>query len=174
MFWINLSDDDKALENCSTTMNRLAIRCVSFKGDKLLLVRTNKGDLKFPGGGANEFESHSETLAREVLEETGYKLKDMGKVLGEAIETRFFNEEKDVKHIMKSVYYLCEVDFENMVEQELDEYEKNLGFEVVFFTIDEALEANEKILNGKKENINFWVEREVLALKELIKMNFTF
>lgn len=33
---------------------------------------SNKGDYKFPGGGVEGNESHSECLIREVAEETGY------------------------------------------------------------------------------------------------------
>ncbi len=171
MFSININSDVECLDKSKTIINRIAIRCVAFKDGKLLLIRTNKGDLKFPGGGVEESESHIETLAREILEETGYMLKAIGDVLGDTYEARVMQNEKDRILAMRSVYYFCEIDFNNKLEQKLDDYEKQFGFEVVFATINEALEVNENILLGDKENINIWVNREAEVLKELTKMN---
>ena len=52
--------------------NRLAIRGVLFYQNKLLMIKTSKGDYKFPGGGKKNGENDFQTLNREYEEETGF------------------------------------------------------------------------------------------------------
>ena len=51
---------------------RTAVRGVIHYQNKILMVQTNRGDYKFPGGGMEEGETEKETLLREITEETGY------------------------------------------------------------------------------------------------------
>ena len=69
MFSIIFKDDflDTAIIN-----KRIAVRAIIFNHDKLLMVKNKYGDVKFPGGGINPFETTEEALRREVKEETGY------------------------------------------------------------------------------------------------------
>lgn len=53
-------------------IKREAVRAVILFEQKLLLIRTIRGDYKFPGGGRKKAEGLKEALAREVREETGY------------------------------------------------------------------------------------------------------
>ena len=58
-----------------TKFKRDSARAIIFIGDKLLMVRSKKyGEYKFPGGGIDLNETHTEALIREVMEETGYSL----------------------------------------------------------------------------------------------------
>ena len=54
---------------------RHAVRAIIIQDNKILMVHTNKGDYKFPGGGIKKAESHEEALRREVIEETGLMLQ---------------------------------------------------------------------------------------------------
>lgn len=56
------------------TIHRHAVRAVILDEDRILMVQSNKGDYKFPGGGIEKGESPEEALVREVLEETGYRV----------------------------------------------------------------------------------------------------
>ena len=56
-------------------MERTAIREVVYENQKLYLLKTNKGDVKFIGGGVENGEAHFETLKREAMEEAGVVLK---------------------------------------------------------------------------------------------------
>ena len=51
---------------------RKAIRAVIIQDKKSLLVQSNKGNYKLPGGGMEANEKHAESLIREVAEVTGY------------------------------------------------------------------------------------------------------
>ncbi|HHP5455030.1 TPA: NUDIX domain-containing protein, partial [Aeromonas veronii] len=71
------------------TLERLTVRAVVPRGDELLLVHSRvNGDLMFPGGGIEAGESHRVALARELLEECGAELREVGGLLGETREYR--------------------------------------------------------------------------------------
>ncbi len=47
---------------------REAVRAVVIRDGKILMLHSNKGDFKFPGGGVESGETHKQGLIREVLE----------------------------------------------------------------------------------------------------------
>lgn len=112
---------------------------------------------KFPGGGVEGDETHIETLAREIKEETGMTLipesvREFGEVLkiqnggkAKGITTSQDDKEKarDIVHIQQNFYYTCRVEDE-IGEQDLDEDEKGLDFVLKFVPIDEAIRANDE------------------------------
>lgn len=150
---------------------RQAVRAVVIRNDKLLLVHTNKGDYKFPGGGIEQGESYSEALKREVLEETGYHVDKVKELIGITIEKR--HDKFDPRKIfeMKSHYYLCHIE-SSQVGQTLDDYEAEQEFEPVWITLDEALIKNQELLNYSKNSMNSWVVRETFVMEELCNYKF--
>ena len=52
-----------------------SVRSVVFKGDKLLVVRNPDGRHVLPGGSCEVGETPAETLTRELLEETGWTVR---------------------------------------------------------------------------------------------------
>ncbi|WP_346929095.1 NUDIX domain-containing protein [Clostridium sp.] len=148
--------------------NREAIRAITLKKDKILMVHTNKGDYKFPGGGVNEEESHEETLKREVMEETGYIIKKVKDKVGEIIERKLDEYEEDSVFQMTSHYYLCEV-LNEKTNQQLDNYEAELDFQAVWVQLEEVIEFNEKVIEKDGIGKNPWVYRETEVLKALKK-----
>ena len=55
-----------------------SVRAVVFRGDSMLVVRSKNHELYIiPGGRREKDESLEETLQREILEETGWTLKDL-------------------------------------------------------------------------------------------------
>ena len=145
---------------------REAIRAVIIKDDKILMVHTNKGDYKFPGGGVESGESHEETLVREVKEETGYIISSISEKIGTAIERSIDAFEKDSIFEMISYYYLCVVS-ENQALQELDDYEMELGFYPQWLNIDDAIKNNERIIKDTSVQMNNWVPRDTSVLHRL-------
>jgi ADP-ribose pyrophosphatase YjhB (NUDIX family) len=147
---------------------REAVRAVIFKDNEILLVHTNKGDYKFPGGGIESGESYVEGLTREVAEETGYAncrvLEKLGMVTEKSIDTF----EPDAIFNMVSHYYLCQLTNQKKIEQELDTYEYEQNFTPKWVTLKNAIHQNEYVLS--QSDPNDWVTRETFVLKELQKI----
>jgi 8-oxo-dGTP pyrophosphatase MutT (NUDIX family) len=148
---------------------REAVRAIAVKNGHILMVKSNKGDFKFPGGGLKIGENHEDTLIREVREETGYSVMKVIEKVGMVIERHIDEFEEDSFFEMVSHYYLCEVS-ENNGTQELDDYEEKLNFQPQWVTIDNAINNNEIILK-RISDINSWVQRETSVLNKL-KSNF--
>ena len=98
---------------------------------------------KFPGGGIEGNETHLETLAREIKEETGMTLiPESAKEFGEVLKIQNGNESgKDTIHIQQNFYYTCRVE-DGIGDQDLDDGEKDLDFVLKFVPIDEAIKTN--------------------------------
>lgn len=153
-------------DNNTRITTRQAARAVILKDGKMLMVHTNKGDYKFPGGGVKRQEEIKEALKREVAEETGYIVKSIGEKLGMIIQRNVNQFNTNGIFEMTSYYYYCDVN-DIPESQHLDKYEEDQEFRPVWITIDEVIKENELILQGKKADINPWVYRETLALKRL-------
>lgn len=161
---------DNTLATCGAcegeVFQREAVRAVVIKDGSLLLVRSNKGDLKFPGGGVEEGEGHAETLYREVREETGYILSRVQRRLGVVVERRPDVYQAGAIFQMTSVYYLCELAL-GRTGQDLDQYEVELQLEPEWVNAADAYRNNEEILKENPPGMNPWLGRETLVLKEL-------
>lgn len=151
-----------------TVNNREAVRAVILMENKLLMVKTNRGDYKFPGGGKKAGEDYKKVLIREVKEETGFRVTKIMEQVGGITECYKDMYEPESVFCMTSVYYLCEVSGERE-KQQLDDYETELGFQPVFIGAEEALRLNEEIFARDLEHSNLFLSREICALKELIK-----
>lgn len=141
--------------------HRTAVRAVIFDGDKILLVSTNKGDYKFPGGGLKKDETNEMALAREVEEETGHIVSAIGELIGQVVEKRIDIFDNRSIFEMKSYYYICEISGER-VERNLDDYEVDLNLTPVWIGIEKAI-----ALNIENSEANPWVKREIYALKQI-------
>ena len=150
------------------TIRRRAARAVIRKDESVLMILTNKGDFKFPGGGFKDNETAEQCLKRELLEETGYSLVTDGQCIGRALEQNPDKFEEDCYFSMLSEYYLCIIDDMSQAEQVLDDYEREQDFKPVFVDVPKAVENNENLLNGNSGSINQWVKRETDVLKQLL------
>lgn len=145
---------------------REAVRAIVIRDGHILMVHSNKGDFKFPGGGVETGETHVEALIREVLEETGYVDSIVGEKFGVYLERREDINNQDILFEMNSHYYLCECRGET-VAQQLDGYELELGFTAKWITIEEAISQNE--LAQKLSGHNGWIERETYVLHKILQ-----
>ena len=140
----------------------------------MLLIQTNLGDFKFPGGGIKEDENIEEVLKREVKEETGFFLTGGIDLIGKITEKGPDSFEENTIFEIESLYYLCKLSNVFKQEQNLDDYEKELEFTPIFISIEDAIIKNEKLLLENKSNstkINAWVNRETIVLKLLCNLN---
>lgn len=146
---------------------RQAVKAVIFKDNKLLMVKTNKGDYKFPGGGKESGETDSKTVIREVREETGYQIDSVKQMIGTVLQQNHDIYDNDSYFRMISLYYICTIADNLTCEQKLDKYEEEQKFTVEFVTLDDAIDINEQLLKSKRDDINSWVERETYILRKL-------
>jgi 8-oxo-dGTP pyrophosphatase MutT (NUDIX family) len=147
------------------TIYRTAVRAVISRGRDLLMVYSaNVGDYKFPGGGVNEGESHEQALRREVREECGASLLEVGECLGAVIEYDIASETDFDVFKMTSHYYFCRAGDE-FGTQNLDGYERDLGFEPIWIDIDKAILTNHTLLS--LDNSPEWLRREIFVLEHI-------
>lgn len=144
---------------------REAVRAIIIQDSSILLVNTNRGDYIFPGGGVEGNETHEESLAREVEEETGYVKGEMGKKAGLVVER--FEDQYDEGAIfeMRSHFYVCAITGEK-TNQQLEGYEHAEEYTPKWVSLREAIEGNE--LAVKKYADRKWLLRENFVLKELL------
>lgn len=148
---------------------RQAVRGIILKDNKILMVHTNKGDYKFPGGGVNKEEAFEAALMREVCEETGYTVSNILGKMGIMVERKVDDVDETLIFEMTSHYYLCEVS-NTKTTQNLDDYEADLDFQPIWMFIDEAIKINGEILKKDLNERNPWVDRDTIVLKELSKI----
>lgn len=140
---------------------RISVRGISFVAGKLLMIESSFGEVKLPGGGMDPGEDEYQALAREVKEETGYDvIPESIKPFGEIEEKRLAVYEPMIWHQINRLYF-CDV-YSEQGECEYSENEKEEGFHQVFYTIEEALEKNERML--EKEGLQAWNQREYKTL----------
>jgi 8-oxo-dGTP diphosphatase len=154
---------NKGINTAGKTIHRTAVRAVIQRGQELLMVFSSAvGDYKFPGGGVDNGESHEQALARELREECGVSLLSVEGELGAVIEYNFPKEKDYDAFKMTSFYYYCRAGNE-FGAQELNDYEKVLGFKPVWVGIDFAISANNSLFN--LDIAPAWLQREIFVLE---------
>lgn len=119
------------------TKKRLAARAVLLKNNKIALLNVTKhGYHKLPGGGIEGSEDIKEALFREVLEETGCKIRIIG-TIGKIVEYRTHEST-----IQTSFCWLAEAVEEGTPE--FDRGEKEAGFRLEWLPAEKSLELLEK------------------------------
>lgn len=160
--------DIESVEKCNKEIKRLAVKGIVKENDKILFLRTNKNDYKFPGGGLRKGESHQEGLKREMLEETGYKIREIKKPFISFIEKKPDAYEEGLVFIMESQYWFCTLDTRHVFDQALDAYEADQEFKVEYVSLEEAYRNNLALLEIDCKSVNPWVKRETEVIKHLL------
>ncbi|MCA1058849.1 NUDIX domain-containing protein [Rossellomorea aquimaris] len=152
----------------SKVKHRTAVKAVIMQDDQILLMNSNRGDYKFPGGGLEAEETLVEALQREVREETGFVHCVVRELIGIVTQRYMDLFDDDTIFEMTSHYYRCELLDREVIPQQLEEYESELEMTPSWVTLDEAITCNEQLMD-KFEN-NQWIKRENFVLKELKKL----
>jgi 8-oxo-dGTP pyrophosphatase MutT (NUDIX family) len=167
----------KQIGNLSEIKNkhvRTALRGIILRNDNILLIRTLKGDLKFPGGGLEANETYEEALIREIREETGYVNVSIqtGNDFASYIERKVDEFKLHTVFESRSYYLFAEIKDDERVTLKLDDYEEELQFQAEWISIKEAIIQNTYALLSD-EGPNDWVERELTILKAIWAWKFS-
>ncbi len=167
------------LEECND-MNKInyprEARAVIWQNDKLYMIQSDKGDYLFPGEEIEDDESIEESLKDMVRRKTGFFLRNIRIKLGEIWEVPKDSFKGKNQFQRKSEYYLCTIktnSYDTIKTNSerghisLDPYEKGQKYSSLWINIQEAINNNEAILKGLRGDINPWVYRETLVLKNL-------
>ncbi len=147
-----ITDETVGLKNTGENPASFVIRegargvLMNDKNQVALIHSVNRGWYKLPGGGREKDELIYENLERELLEETGYKVKDI-KALGYEINIR-----SQWQMIGKAYLFLCHIDKFIGKKQMPDEIEDGDTLEW-FDTFDDAIAALETV---KLDKIGFY------------------
>ena len=151
-------------------VNRLrhACRGIVIRDGKVLLSYEKKYDKYIiPGGGVEENESYQECCERELLEETGIKVK----AVSEYLETEeLFEDWRHINH-----YFICEY-IEDTRTFNFTEAEKEACYEPAWVTVEEALKifgSYEKYHKTAIEDYGLY-RREYYAIFEYYVQNMFF
>jgi len=148
---------------------RNAIRAIILNDDKLLMIHTNNGDFKFPGGCTENEETHEETIARQVTDKTGLEFSGMKALFAKIIECRPDKRKTTLAFELTTFYYFCEIENPNSYFRNIDSSEINLEYKPIWINIIEAIRENEYIMHRKPEASN-GVKRELTVLYELLRI----
>jgi len=146
-------------------IERNAVRAIIKKDNLIALVKSKReGFYKFPGGGVEIDEDHIDTLIRETQEESGLVIKENTvREYGFFVECRKSLFEEAIFE-QKSYYYTAEVE-DTLAPTNLDDYEKELEYELEWVDINTALDVNEAF-EGIEEYT--YIVRETYVLQELL------
>lgn len=125
---------------------------------------------KFPGGGIEADETAQDALIRETREEVGLVIKeDTVKPYGYVHRRLKSNQDPSVCFVQDNFYYLCDVE-DQVVEQALDSYEADEGYNLVFVTAQEVLDKNFSV--GQTPYDKSMFEREAMVVDCLVRDGF--
>ncbi len=144
-------------------MLRHACRGILLNDGKLLLCYESKNDKYIiPGGGVEGNETYTECCEREMLEETGMKVR----------ATKEFLEIEELFDVWRHFnhYFICEL-VEDTGNQHLTEAEDRAGYICVWKTLAETLEIFGKYEDYHDSNIADYglYRREYAAIKAFIE-----
>ena len=152
-------------------INHIGIYGICIRDNKLLCIKKERGPYKnrfdLPGGSQKENEGLTETLVRELYEETGYQIKNYGNC---RVYDIFVEEQKRmVHHIM--VFYNVDINFEqqDIVSEKLED-ELNDSSGIYWIDLEELDIKNSSplILKLKQE-----LSDDKGALEKVVYKNWT-
>lgn len=154
--------DARDYQGTTDIYEKYSVRAIIVRDGKLAMQCSRDGEYKIPGGGQETGEDYTQTLIREVREETGLSvIADTICELGEIVELRRDIFDKTKKYVCHSLFYHCKVE-EGQVPMNLTPSEMAKGYELKWATPKEVYERN--ILIEKDP----WIIRDTAFVKMLL------
>ena len=146
----------------SYVTTRESCRGIVISDGKILLSHEIIGDLYLiPGGGRENNEKNETCCAREIEEETGYRVRPLEHYL-DLYHYFEYKPERQLNH-----YFICEVMSKG--DQKLTNYEKKIKLQPEWITIEEAYRIFGNYKSVDQEEKRKLYHREYLALKSYLE-----
>ena len=159
--------DKKDYDKCTHSFVRNSARSIIIKGKKVAMIYSVKyGYYKFPGGGIENGENPVDAMIRETREESGLVvLSDTVKEYGYVHRIQRSDGDETECFIQDNYYYLCKT-ADEVVLQELDDYEAKETYTLKYVEPDVAIRKNRQVMQSPYNQMMF--EREARVLELLI------
>lgn len=159
--------DKKDYDKCTHSFVRNSARSIIIKDKKIAMIYSAKYNYyKFPGGGIENGENPVDAMIRETREESGLVvLPDTVKEYGYVHRIQRSDWDETECFIQDNYYYLCKT-ADEVVSQELDDYEAKETFTLEYVEPEAAIRKNRHVIQSPYNQMMF--EREARVLELLI------
>ncbi len=159
--------DKQDYDDCTHSFVRNSARSIIIRNGRIAMIHSRKYDYcKFPGGGIENGEAPVDTMIRETREEAGMiVIPETVREYGYVHRIQKSDSDPTEIFVQDNYYYLCDAE-ETVVSQELDDYEANESYSLIFMDPHEAIEKNRNVSNSPYNPMMF--EREAKVLEMLI------
>ena len=163
--------DKNDYADCTRSFVRNSARSVIISDKKVAMIHSEKyGYYKFPGGGIEAGEDPIEAMICETREEAGLVIiPESVKEYGIVHRIQKSDNDPAVCFVQDNYYYLCAAEGE-AVQQDLQGYEAEEGYKLVYVAPRVAIEKNRNL--GKTPYSPTMFEREARVLEMLIEEGF--
>ena len=159
--------DKKDYADCTHLFSRDSARSIVIRDGKIAMVRSQKYHYyKFPGGGIEKGEDPVEAMIRETREEAGLiVIPETIREYGYVHRIQKSDSDPTECFVQDNYYYICDVR-EALSSQDLDDYEAEEAYELVFTEPETAIKADRSVKESPYNPVMF--EREARVLEMLI------
>ena len=163
--------DKKDYADCTRSFVRNSARSVIVSDKKVAMIHSEKYDYyKFPGGGIEVGEDPVAAMIRETREEAGLVIiPESVREYGIVHRVQKSDKDPEVRFVQDNYYYLCTAEDEAVL-QDLQGYEAEEGYELVYVDPRVAIEKNRHL--GKTPYSPTMFEREARVLEMLIEEGY--
>lgn len=157
--YIKIYDKDKISKRFIQKKEFKSKAVIINSSDEILLTYMNNSYL-FPGGRSNEGESKSETLVREVKEETGIILPDIEyNPFYQIQKFKITDKKRKINTYHEYNYFLINTDDKyDLSKRNLDEYEKKANLELLYVKLSDLEELLNRTINYRQINNEIYSE----------------
>ena len=136
----------------------LRARAVIINSNNEILLGHLDNTYQFPGGHVEKGERLSETLYREVLEETGIDIEKIDYT--PFYQVKYYSKNHDntgVNRYIEFNYYLIYTDKKyDLSKRKLDQYEIDNNYTLKYIKLDELYNELEKSINDNERNVRVY------------------
>ena len=161
----NMDKQDYA--DCTRLFSRNSARSIVIRNRKIAMIHSQKYHYyKFPGGGMEEGENPIEAMIRETREEAGLiVIPETVREYGYVHRMQKSDYDPAECFVQDNFYFFCEV-LEDLSSQNLDDYEAEESYQLVFIDPQAAIQANRSVKESPHNPM--MLEREARVLEMLL------